>query len=142
MIRVVADTNIALSAFLFGGLPYHFLNEVERSRIVILTSETLISELEESLNKSKFIPILVDRQTSSTIIISQYRELVEIVPSPQIIESDVRDPDDNIILACAVTGQADYIVTGDKDLLVLQEYQHIKIVRVADFMKTLSTNEL
>jgi len=45
-----------------------------------------------------------------------------------------RDPDDNLVLACALAGQAEYIVTGDPDLLTLEKFEGIKIVTVQDFL--------
>ena len=50
-----------------------------------------------------------------------------------------RDPDDNMVLECALEGHAQYIVSGDKDLLELKEFRGIRIVRAAEFLNLLTT---
>jgi putative PIN family toxin of toxin-antitoxin system len=52
-----------------------------------------------------------------------------------------RDPDDDKFISCAIDGQCHYIISGDKDLLVLKEYQNVQIVTVANFLRRLTKNE-
>ena len=64
-----------------------------------------------------------------------------IVSETRLVSPALRDPKDNPILACAVEGGADYIVTGDRDLLVLERFQGIPIVSPAAFAALLETTE-
>lgn len=138
MIRVVFDTNVIVSAFLFGGLPYKLWGQVETGHLLALSSQVLLLELEETLQKDKFFPILKSRHISIQHILDQYYAMIEVVSDSQEIPSIVRDSDDDVVLACAVAGQAEYIVTGDKDLLILKSYQGIKIMLAAEFLALIS----
>jgi len=58
-----------------------------------------------------------------------------MVSIPKLLDAVPRDPEDNMVLECAIEGKAQYIVTGDKDLLVLKAFRDIRIVRATDFLK-------
>jgi uncharacterized protein len=70
-------------------------------------------------------------------ILSEYRTITELVTPAEIPPDAIRDPKDIPVLACAVGGKADYIVSGDNDLLVLTAYQNIPILSAAQFLKRL-----
>ncbi len=66
-----------------------------------------------------------------------YMRLAEIVQPAVVPEHVIRDPKDQIVLGCAVGGQADYIVSGDKDLLTLERYENIPIITATGFLEQL-----
>jgi predicted nucleic acid-binding protein len=76
------------------------------------------------------LPPLASREISPAFLMQRYGMLAELV-KPQVIERTVRDPDDDAVLACALAAQTDLIVSGDSDLLTLQEYEGIRIVNAA-----------
>ena len=126
--KIVVDTNVIISGVFFNGLPYRFLNEIVSNEIEIVASEEIINEyynISEELVKSKtgkFNKELFD------IVIDKIK-----IINTQTKINVCRDPDDNKFLECAVDGRAIYVVSGDKDLLTIQQYQGVLIVSVADY---------
>ena len=118
--RIVVDTNIVVSAFLWGGAPQRLLSIALAHERVLISSEPLLKELETTLNKPKLEKFLLAGNLDVANIIERFKALVSIV-DPIYIPSDVvRDKDDNVVIGTAITGKANFIVTGDKDLLVLE----------------------
>ena len=133
--RVVADTNIFVSALLFGGPPEQVFLAGLRGEIQLLTSLSLLKELEKVLKeKFKLSKDLVRE------IIEEVRGVAEIVEVSSHIEVISYPDEDNRVLECAVDGKADFIVTGDtKHILPLKEYSGIKILGPSEFLKHLPT---
>lgn len=138
-VRVVADTNTVVSAFLWGGPPAAILAAAREGRITLFTSPMLLAELEDVLSREKFAERITRVGSSVAQILAGYRALVTIV-RPAAIEPTVRDPDDDQVLACATAAQAQLIVTRDKDLLDLRGYQSISILASAEALQRLATN--
>jgi len=129
MIKAVIDTNIIISAILFGGKPREVLNKAIHRQIESITSEALLSEIFETLMAKKF-----SFELAKALTVRQEMENFSTVIYPQIKIELVRDKNDNMVLECASAGAADYIITGDKDLLVLKQYRDIKICTAAVFL--------
>jgi putative PIN family toxin of toxin-antitoxin system len=136
-VRVVADTNTVVSAFLWGGPPAAVVAAAREGRITLFTSPTLLAELEDVLSREKFAARIARAGSSVAQILSGYRALVSVV-RPMAIEPTVRDPDDDQVLACATAAQAQLIVSRDNDLLDLREYQGIRILASADALQRLA----
>jgi putative PIN family toxin of toxin-antitoxin system len=141
--RIVADTNIIISALLRDGLPRQIMNLGETSQIRLLTSEALIAELSDVLSRKKFKRYFDESDTTPQQALLIYRRMAEQVEPGEVPEDVVRDKKDRAVLACAVGGKADYLVTGDEDLLILKTYQDVGIVTPAQLLGILqppSTN--
>jgi putative PIN family toxin of toxin-antitoxin system len=135
MLRVVADTNIFISALMFGGLPGAFLDLAFARSFQLVTSPTLLDELQQKL-RNKF-------QISNTDANSIRAKLAKhalLVEPPIALKVVVDDPDDDRVLECAVAGEADYIVSGDRHLLKLESYRGITISTVRSFMDASKLN--
>jgi len=132
-VRVVADTNVLMSALLFGGVPEQILVAGLRREIQFLTSRPLLEELEKVLiRKFRLDPRLVKEFVD---FVKDVAELVEGVSHLKVIKESEGD---NRVLECAVDGQADFVVSGDtKHILPLREYVGIKILSPSDFVKLL-----
>ena len=131
--RVVADTNVLISALLFGGLPEQILLAGLRGEIRLLTSIPLLEELENVLTKKfRLEPRFVK---DSTDFIRDVAEQVEVISHLKVI----KHPEwDNRVLECAVDGKADFVVSGDtKHILPIQECEGIKILSPSDLVKLL-----
>jgi len=125
--KIVLDTNILVSAFAVGGNPARVLDLVVNGEVDGATSEHLISELTRILDlKFEF-----DGQQLSRIenIIRAAFIVVESNGSPPAIS---RDPDDDHVLELAKSAEANFIVSGDKDLLILGRYLGISITTATD----------
>jgi len=123
--RFVVDTNVLISALLFkNSVPFRAIELAEKQGI-ILYSEATLNELEQVLNRKKFNKYLSleDRQVFLLKFISA-SELVFITETIAVC----RDEKDNKFLELAVSGNANVIVTGDLDLLVLNPFQAVEIL--------------
>jgi len=132
--KVVLDTNIFLSGWLWGGTPDSVLKLGEDNLIDVCASEALLNELQSTLSRNKFCSKLQTLGVTVGDLMAGVRYLVEVYPISEINVPILRDPNDNMILATAIAADADAIVTGDLDLLVLQEYEGIVIVTARDFI--------
>lgn len=135
--KIVLDTNVLISAIVFGGKPRKILEAVLRGEISLFFSEDILDELKAVLQRSKFgFPPGVIRT-----ILSELHTIGTIVtPSKRIFEIQ-EDPDDNRIIECAVEGSAGYIVSGDTHLLNLRLYQNIRIVSPEVYLAIHSKNK-
>jgi putative PIN family toxin of toxin-antitoxin system len=129
MIRVVVDTNVYISALMFGGLPGSFLDLAFLRLFVLLISPALLDELDEKL-RFKFGVSAKD----TAMIRAKLEGTAEVVRPYKMLHVIKDDLDDNRVLECAVEGEADYIVTGDRHLLKLGVHEGISIVTVRQFL--------
>lgn len=134
MIRAVLDTNVILSALLFGGPIGNLVSAWQTGRFQLLLSRGLLEEILRVLAYPKF------RLTESEIrgLVEEellpFAETVIIRRQPAV---RLRDPDDLAVAACALIGRARYLVTGDADLLSLEQIRYVKVIRSADFLALL-----
>lgn len=126
--KVVLDTNVLVSAIIFGGKPGQIVYSIVEEKIIAVTSPILIAELKEVLTK-KF-PL---REMDFKLAIKNVEEIFRTVQPKKTI-SILRDEDDNRVLEAALEGKCNYIVTGDKDLLDLKTLKKIKIVTPDTFL--------
>ena len=130
---VVADTNILISALLFGGPSEQVFLAGLRGEIQLVTSDPLLKELERIL-KNKF---KLDVQLVRGVI-EEVRNGAEVVEVSSHINVISHPEEDNRVLECAVDGKANFIVTGDtKHILPLKEFRGIKILSPSEFVKHL-----
>lgn len=126
--RVVLDTNVIVSGIGWGGAPAAILDAVGDGQLVLVTSEPLLAELRRVLEYPKLAKViqagaqLADLVAASGVVVTPTRTLTV-----------VSDDDDNRVLEAAIEGAADYIVSGDTDLLDLGSFRSIPILTPADF---------
>jgi putative PIN family toxin of toxin-antitoxin system len=134
-LRVVIDTNIWIS-FLIGKAITGLNQAIINDRLIILFSDDLFSELIEVLNRPKFKKYF----SESTIqnLIALLNEKVELIETSLHFD-DCRDKKDNLLLDLAVSGNANYLVTGDSDLLILNPFENVEIVSYQYFQNIVST---
>jgi putative PIN family toxin of toxin-antitoxin system len=126
--RVVADSNIVISAFQFGGKPERFLQAAELERYHLIASGPILVEIAGVLSR-KF-QWSADRVA---IGLGRIRAIAEVV-FPTVVVSGCDDPDDDRILEAAVEGRADIIVSGDNDLLRMNAFRGIEICTLRGFL--------
>ena len=131
-IRVVLDTNIYVSSVFWLGKPHQIVELAVNGKIQAFTSTQILEELERVLKRD----FLEDHDfiESQIALILEYSKIVKSANTIQAIKDD---PDDNKIIECAVTANADYIVTGDPHLLNLKEFHLTKIVKADEFLRFL-----
>ncbi len=132
-VKAVLDTNVLISAIGFGGKPREVFLLLFEENITFVTSLILLAELHEVINK-KF-PRFVSQLSGVRQIIEKKFYIVQPLKSLHILE----DEDDNRVLEAAVEAHADYIVTGDSDLLRLKTFRKIVIVAPDQFVKEITS---
>lgn len=132
-ITAVFDTNILFSASGWRGNPFQCVERARAGKIQAVTCPELLEELAEKLAaRLRFSP----DQVAETL--ADFLGFLRVVRIPGVLDAVPRDPEDNMVLECAIEGHAQYIVSGDKDLLVLQKFHDIQIVRASDFLTILA----
>jgi uncharacterized protein len=127
--RVLLDTNVLIAAFVARGACTELFEHCARNHTLV-TSPALLAELDVTLHR-KFGASVRDANAVVTLLRGRFER---IDPRP-LDEPVCRDPDDDQVLAAALSGRCDCIVTGDKDLLVLGSFSGIPIVKPMDFWK-------
>jgi uncharacterized protein len=136
--RIVCDTNVLVSGVLFRGHPRRILTLVSRGHLVNFTSQVLLREAEDVLLRSKFS--LQRNQVSG--ILALFRDTFELVHPSRRVNAIANDPSDNMVLEAADAASAERIVSGDKHLLDLKEWNGVRIVPPAAFMRELAGRQI
>ena len=136
MHRVVIDTNVLISGIIqHSGFPFRVVKLGENASLVLITSVATIREAERVLNypKIKRVNRLTDDDIKRVVSnLAMYSVFVDPLSKVDVIRED---PEDNNILATAVDGKADYIISGDTHLLHLKNYKGIDIVTPKEFCR-------
>ncbi len=107
-----------------------------RKDVQFVTSAALLAELTDILSRSKFEKKIAASLLSVDQLVDLYSELVALVrpiPVPRIAP----DPDDDVVIGTALAAKADFIVTGDRTLLMLAEYEGCRIISVSEALQSL-----
>ena len=134
MIRVVLDANVFVSAVLkSSGNPARIMELVKKGKIKLLVSPDILAEVRAALLYPKLKKL--HRRSARWIkgFLQELAAKADITPGELAVDAIKDDPPDNIYLACAVEGKADFIVSGDAHLKNLKSFQAIRIVDPATF---------
>lgn len=134
--KLVVDTNLLVSGTLWSGSPARLVSAVlSAPGTLCFTTETLF-EFVEVLGRNEFAARLASRGTTVSDVIQRYQRLSRrVLPAALSTATPLRDAKDLKILAAAVGAAADAIVTGDNDLLTLNEFGGIPIIRVEEALQ-------
>lgn len=143
--KVLIDTNIWLSYLLSPATPCSITTVVVASlthdEINVLVPPELIAELAAKFATKRYFRVRIPRATIDTFI-KHLTTLAELLPPLEEIPPHTRDPKDDYLVAYGIVNEADYLVTGDADLLVLRRVGTLKIVSPADFVVILKKHGL
>jgi len=130
--KIVVDTNIFVSAFLGSKNAKLIVRDVFTEQFSLVMSREQLQEIETVLQRPKFNKYIHPHEIEELISILSLRA---IIPANYGKINDCRDAKDNMILETAVYGNADFIISGDEDLLTLNPYRWIKILSPIEFIK-------
>jgi putative PIN family toxin of toxin-antitoxin system len=136
-VRIVVDTNTAVSGLLWSGQPRQIIDLIRARTHTLCVSVALLAELAEVIARPKFAQRLKAAGLSATALVQDYARLAEIVEPAPLPEPVSRDPDDDVVLATALAADAVLIVSGDRDLLVLGTFKDIRILNAAEALRAL-----
>lgn len=135
--RVVADTNVIVSALLWQGSARRVLDAAREGTVELFTSAVLLAELEDVLSRDKFVKRLDAAGLEPHHLVMGYAALASLAKPAAIAPVVYNDPDDDAVLACAVAARAEAVVSGDRHLLGLEVYEEIPVLRVAELLAQL-----
>jgi uncharacterized protein len=139
--KVLLDTNVWISGLLWGGNPRKIIQLAQEGLITLYTSLPLFQELEETLNYPKLQLRLQKLGMTANYILSEVRRINQFCqPLPLSPVAELRDSKDKVVLETALAVPVDVIVSGDEDLLVLEEFQQIIILTASDFLMRYGVN--
>lgn len=134
--RIILDTNVAMSALLWRGKPHQLLAQLRQHEgVQLYSSAALLKELADVLTRPSATKQLAFHDQQAHTVLLDYVAAVELIDAPPLRQPVCRDPD--AVLALALAAAADLVVSGDKDLLVLQVFEGIPICSVADALRVI-----
>ena len=130
--RVVVDTNVLVSGVFFGGMPSRILEAWRAGKIDLVVSPDILEEYRRIGDRleAQFADVTLAPFIALLVMTA------EIIESPDLPEQVSRDPDDDKFIACALAGDCQFIISGDKDLLELSGYQGVRIVAPREFLES------
>ncbi len=138
VLRVVLDTNVYVSSVILSrGTPFEILEAWRNQAYILITTEAIIAEIERVLQYRRIRDRYHITDEDSAQLIASLRADALVVPDSYTAYGICSDPDDDKFLACASIAQADYIVTGDPDLLILKRYEKTVILKPHEFLNRL-----
>lgn len=138
MIRAVVDTNTLISGLISPlGAPAKIIRHWIRGDFLLLTSPALLAELRRVLEYPRIVDRLGWLAEECTQFVESFETLALVTPGALSLPGITRDPKDDPVVACAVEGDAGFIVSGDQDLLVLGIYREVRIVTPREFLALL-----
>ena len=139
MIRVVLDTNVFVSAILAPEMPPARILEIALTGgIRLVISQAILREIRQVFQYAKIQKLLKKRRITSPDLEDVVLKILKVafLTTGQLsLKGICGDPFDDMVISCAVEGEADFIISGDQDLTSLESYQGIKIVAPAAFLK-------
>ena len=134
MLKAVLDTNVIVSGTIIDtGIPFELLKAWREQKWNLITSPQILQEVQRVLTLPRISQVYALTGQGITDLIRLFSYRATLIPEHLTIPRTARDPDDDHVLACAKEGEADYIVSGDQDLLTLTSYEGTPIVTPAAF---------
>ena len=137
-VSAVVDTNVLVSGLVApAGPPRQIMNAWLEEGFTLVTSLYLVEELVHVLTYPRITKRLRLDEAKLAALLAALLSRAHVVPGQLHLPGVTRDPKDDAVVACAVEGEADYIVSGDQDLLTLGEYQGAQVVTPREFVEIL-----
>ena len=127
--KLVLDSNVFISAFFWGGNPRKVMERIINGDDLLFVSDEILREVSSVMARPKFNA----GPRHAARFIAAIAEVARRVPYLGKVRGGCRDGDDDKVLECAVLGAADFIITGDNDLLSLESFEGIPIITAAEY---------
>lgn len=139
-VRLVVDTNVVISGLLWKGRPAQLMALASRdgARVELVSSPVMLEELDDILSRPKFRRQLSAQSLTTERVLTDYARMCELIHAEPLEEAVCIDPDDDMVLATALSGGAHLIVSGDRHLLCLKSFRGIPILTVAESIARLA----
>lgn len=141
MYRAVVDTNLIISGIATkSSVPYHLLEAWRNGEYILITSPPIIEEIKDVLVRPEKKFSLTGYEIER--VVYALRNYAFVTSGTYQVKAVKSDPDDDKFIAAALEGSASHIISGDKHLLSIQEYQGIKIVTARNFLEKFLKKEI
>lgn len=137
--RLVLDTNVVVSAIVWGGVPYQLLQAAAAGTADLYTSPVLIEELRGVLARDHLASRLAHQRRSIDQAVEFYARFCQMVAPLDVPRIVPNDPDDDHVVAAAVAARAHLIVSGDKHLLNLKDRMSIPVLKAGEAFQFLTS---
>lgn len=137
MLKLVLDTNTIVSGLLWRGNEFQLLQKIEEGKVQLFITQEILEEISNVLNYPRLTEYIEESGLTVEKLLEKIASMSTFVIGPKQNITICRDKKDNKIIECAVNSKADYIVSGDNDLLDLKEFEGIKIFKTTDILKSL-----
>ena len=137
--KAVLDANVWVSALLWGGKPAEIIKASEQRKVRLFASEEIVREISQVLNYPKLRKVYEAEEMNHEELIEAVLKVVQFVQVTRRVKVVLEHPADDKFLECALEAKADYVVSGDKHLLKVGNYEKIQVVSVRDFLGVLET---
>ena len=138
--RLVLDTNVVVSAIVWGGVPFQLLQAAAAGTAALYTSPVLIEELRGVLARNHLASRLARQRRSVDQAVELYARLCQMLEPLDVPRIVLNDPDDDYLVAAAVAARAHLIVSGDKHLLNLKDRIAIPVLKASEALEFLTSN--
>lgn len=129
--RIVLDTNVFIY-FLISNAFHKLDKRLKNQQVKLLLSEELLAEFMEVVNRPKFRKYFSNKEVNA--LLEDMQDYAEFITVNSYVEA-CRDRKDNFLLALCIDGKADYLITGDEDLLVMKKIKRTSIVNIAGYLR-------
>jgi putative PIN family toxin of toxin-antitoxin system len=130
--KLVLDANVLISAYFWRGNPYKVFNRIVDGLDLLFISDEIVDEIDRVIRKPKLHTTLEQINDFITEIVELGKNVV--ISTQDRITGVCRDPDDEKYIECAVACKADYIISGDRDLLDVKRYNDVSIISVSEYL--------
>jgi putative PIN family toxin of toxin-antitoxin system len=139
-VKAVADTNVVISGLLWSGNPGRILEAAALGEITLYTSPALVSELAETLGAAKLQKRIDTAGLTVQELLRRYLDVALLTQPSQVEPVVPNDPDDDHVIAAAIAGGVDIIISGDTHLLRLGQHAGIRVLRPAAAAELIDTD--
>jgi len=132
-VEAVLDTNVLISGVLWKGIPFQLLQWAENRKLAIYTSHEILEEVHRVLHYPKFRKYIHNMGVSSNDLFTKLISLCTIVRVTHTVKGVCVDADDEKFISCALSGNIEVLISGDKHLLDIGKYLFIRILTAKEF---------
>lgn len=134
-LNAVFDTNVLISGILWKGIPFQLLRWAEERSLRIYTSLEILAEVHRVLHYPKFQQYIANKQASPEALFAKIASMCTIIHVDQNVKGVCSDADDEKFLSCALAANVEVLISGDRHLLDLKQYQSVRILTAQDFYR-------
>ena len=135
--KIVVDANIFVSSFFWGGNPRKIFERIIAGLDELYITQEILDEVKNVIGRPKFHADINEIK----FYIDSIEEIANKIIIKEKIETGSRDQDDDKYIECAISGGADYIISGDIHLLEIEKYENIKIIKAKEYLNIVNSTK-